>query len=326
VESAVPPPRPLHIAAQQILALVLQEDGLAENGWSGWLGRTFAWAKHGEISRLIGHMKESELFVEDQGILGLGPKAEATLGRRNFLELMSSFTTPLLISVRHGNAELGEVTPVTLSSAEGSSTPILLGGRSWQIANIDWNKRVAWVHQADERGRSTWPGTSKLMHYDLCRAIEAAVVDRAAEIPFSKRARAHYDRLCDAFVFCDGKSLPFVRHKSPSDYGRLWTFAGSRVNGPLSEALTKKGLGLGEFDNFSVKVSGSTPGFASDVLRTLRASEIFPKITSRLSQALKFSDCVPESEARRILAERLKDENGLRETLVRPVREIVVAE
>ena len=161
VESALPPLRPLHIAAQQILALVLQENGLPENGWGGWLEKTFAWAKHGEIGRLIGYLKDSELLVEDQGILGLGPKAEATLGRRNFLELMSAFTTPLLISVRHGNAELGEVTPVTLSSAQGSSTSILLGGRSWQVANIDWNKRIAWVHPSDERGKSTWPGSSR---------------------------------------------------------------------------------------------------------------------------------------------------------------------
>jgi ATP-dependent Lhr-like helicase len=96
VESAIPPPRPLHIAAQQILALVLQERGLAENGWGVWLEKTFAWSRHGEIDRLIGYMKESKLLVEDQGILGLGPKAEATLGRRNFLEPMSAFTTPLL--------------------------------------------------------------------------------------------------------------------------------------------------------------------------------------------------------------------------------------
>ena len=79
--------------------LVLQEHGLAENGWGSWLEKTFAWSKHGEIDRLIGYMKESELLVEDQGMLGLGPKAEATLGRRNFLELMSAFTTPLLISL-----------------------------------------------------------------------------------------------------------------------------------------------------------------------------------------------------------------------------------
>src|SRR5262249_6051132 len=208
VEDAVPPPRPLHIAAQQILALVLQEKSLPENGWYYWLEKTFAWAKHGEMGHLVDYMKSSQLLVEDQGIIGLGPKAEATLGRRDFLELMSAFTTPLLISVRHGNTELGEVTPVTLSSAQGSSTAILLGGRSWRVAHIDWNKRIAWVQASDEHGKSTWPGSSRVMHYDLCRAIETVLVNRGAKIPFSRRARAHYDTLCEAFNFCDGKSIP----------------------------------------------------------------------------------------------------------------------
>ena len=98
------------------------------------------------------------------------------------------------------------------------------------------------------------------MHYDLCRAIEAVLVKGGSEIPLSQRARAYYERLRDAFVFCDGKSLPFVRHTS--DNGRLWTFAGSRVNGPLSEALTKRGFGSGEFDNFSIKISRVRPGLS----------------------------------------------------------------
>jgi ATP-dependent Lhr-like helicase len=52
VESVIPPPRPLHIASQQILALVLQESGLPENRWRYWLERTFAWTKPGEIEHL----------------------------------------------------------------------------------------------------------------------------------------------------------------------------------------------------------------------------------------------------------------------------------
>jgi ATP-dependent helicase Lhr and Lhr-like helicase len=324
VENAIPPPRPLHIAAQQILALVLQERGLPENGWRSWLEKTFAWVKPGEIEHLIEYMKRLDLLVEDQGLLGVGPAAEASLGRRNFLELMSAFTTPLLISVRHGNTELGEVAPITLSGAQESSTAILLGGRSWRIANIDWNKRLAWVQPSVERGKSSWPGSSKLMHYQLCRAIEAGLVSRGGEIPFSQRARTHYDTLCDAFEFCDGKSIPAVRYTLQR--GRLWTFAGSRVNGPLSQAFTKRGFGGGEFDNFSVSVSKGAIGFSSDVLRGLSVSELYPTVTSSLSRTLKFSNCLPHAQAADIISERLRDENGLRETLARPVREIVMAE
>ena len=72
--------------------------------------------------------------------------------------------------------------------------------------------------------------------------------------------------------------------------------------------------------------SRAAPGLTSDVLRNLTASELCLAITLALSKALKFSDCLPESEAKQILSERLKDENGLRETLGRPVREIVVAD
>jgi ATP-dependent Lhr-like helicase len=323
VESAVAPLRPLHIAAQQILALVLQESGLPESYWRRWLKNTFAWTKPGEIEHVIDYMRDTALLVEDQGILGVGPKAEATLGRRNFLELMSAFTTPLLVSVRHGNAELGEVAPVTLSSDQESPAVILLGGRSWRVVSIDWNKRIAWVQPSEERGKSTWPGSSKLMHYHLCRAIESELVNRGTKIPFSQRARAHYDTLCDAFEFCDGKSLPFVR--SPSRRGRLWTFAGSRVNGPLSEALAKRGFGVGEFDNFSIAISQSSTVIRSDVLHNLDAGELYPKISLSLSKSLKFSNCLPEAQATEILSERLKDQDGLRETLARPIREIVVA-
>jgi ATP-dependent helicase Lhr and Lhr-like helicase len=323
VESAVAPLRPLHIAAQQILALVLQESGLPESDWRRWLKNTFAWAKPGEIEHLIDYMRDTDLLADDQGILGVGPKAEASLGRRNFLELMSAFTTPLLVSVRHGNAELGEVAPVTLSSYQKSSTVILLGGRSWRVVTIDWSKRVAWVQPSNQRGKSTWPGSSKLMHYHLCRAIEAGLVNRGAEIPFSQRARAHYDTLCDAFGFCDGKSLPLVRDASQRN--RLWTFAGSRVNGPLSEALTKVGFRVSESDNFSVGISQNPKAIRSDVLHSLDACELNPAISSSLSKSLKFSNCLPEAQATEILSQRLKDEGGLRETLARPIREFVVA-
>jgi ATP-dependent helicase Lhr and Lhr-like helicase len=119
-----------NIAAQQILALVLQESGLPENRWRYWLERTFAWTKPGEIEHLIKYMKCSGLLAEDQGVLGIARAGEETFGRRNFLELMSAFITPLLISVRHGNTELGQVAPATLVGTQDSSATILLGGRS----------------------------------------------------------------------------------------------------------------------------------------------------------------------------------------------------
>ena len=98
------------------------------------------------------------------------------------------------------------------------------------------------------------------------------------------------------------------------------------MNGPLSEALTKRGFGSGEFDNFSIKLSGRALELTSDVLRSLTPAELCPRITLSLSKALKFSDCLPDSQATEILSERLKDDGGLQATLARSVRQVLVAE
>ena len=47
-----------------------------------------------------------------------------------------------------------------------------------------------------------------MMHYDLCRAIEAVLVKGGSEIPLSQRVRTYYETLRDAFVFCDGAFCP----------------------------------------------------------------------------------------------------------------------
>jgi ATP-dependent Lhr-like helicase len=272
---------------------------------------------------VIGHMKCSSLLAEDNGVLGIGSAGEVTFGRRNFLELMSSFTTPLLVSVRHGNTELGEVAPTTLTSPGETAINILLGGRSWRVAKIEWDKRIAWVQPSDdEAGKATWPGSSRLMNYQLCRAIEAELVHRGAGVRFSKTAAAQYEQLCDEFSCCDGHFIPAVCDATRR--ARLWTFAGSAVNGPISQGLRKRGLDVYAFDNFSVTISRESVRLTSKVLRSLNSSDLYPAISPALEKALKFSTCLPPGLAAGILALRLRDEDGLRDTLVRPVREIIM--
>lgn len=96
------------------------------------------------------------------------PLGEAWLGRRNFLELMSAFTTPLLLSARNGKTELGEVAPTTLTTQRDEPTILLLGSRSWRVTDVDWKRRLAWVEPSEEGGRSLWPGSSRFIPYASC--------------------------------------------------------------------------------------------------------------------------------------------------------------
>jgi hypothetical protein len=141
------------------------------------------------------------------------------------------------------------------------------------------------------------------------------------EIAFSNRARSQYEQLCEEFAFCDGNLMPAVFNERQR--ARLWTFAGSAVNGPLSQALAGRGFGVDTFDNFSLTISRGAVRIASDSLRTLNTSEFCPSISASLGRALKFSACLPQGEAAAILAERLRDEKDLEETIARPMRRII---
>lgn len=318
IEDVVPPPRPLHILAQQILALILQQQGLPENHWGTWIGKTFASIDRRAVDGLIAHMKSSGLLADGQGVLGMGFAAEASLGRRNFLELTSAFTTPLLMTVRHGNAELGEVAPTTLHPRRDGLTTLLLGGRSWRVNGVDWRKRVVWVEPSAEGGKSLWPGSSRLMPYSLCRAVEAALVEKHAPAKLSKRASARLEVLHEVYSFCDGHSIPLVM--DGTGLGRLWTFAGSAVNEPLKCAIASGGGPTGGSDNFSVALKGASEASFPGLLARLQPADCRPSLPSDMDEALKFSTCLPPHERDQILVERLRDERGIEETLSRPVR------
>jgi ATP-dependent Lhr-like helicase len=108
VEPVQPPVLPLHVLAQQILALALQEKGIGRKSWSEWLLRLPAFASVSEEDRgaIVLHMLDSGYLHEDEGILWLGREAEAEFGFRNFLDLFAVFTSPPEFAVYSGRQHL----------------------------------------------------------------------------------------------------------------------------------------------------------------------------------------------------------------------------
>ncbi len=197
VEPAVPPLLPLHIVAQQAIALAL---GLDESVHAVRLSRfaRLCGTEDDVLAELVAHLLAEGWLFRDGHRLMAGPRAEAVLGLRNYLALVAVFTSPPLFSVVHGRSEVGQVHARsfrTPAAAEGP-TILSLAGRSWKLTRLDWRRRRAWVEPAVGKGRACWPGSSAPESPAIAEAIQE-VLQGGAEggDTWSRRARCRLEEL-----------------------------------------------------------------------------------------------------------------------------------
>lgn len=96
VEPIVPPARPMHIYAQQTMALALQQKGIIAADVDQWVGRMpgFAGVTTDDRAGVISYMLGAGILHSDEGLIGIGKAGERAFGEKNFMELFSVFTTP----------------------------------------------------------------------------------------------------------------------------------------------------------------------------------------------------------------------------------------
>jgi ATP-dependent helicase Lhr and Lhr-like helicase len=317
VEQVQPPPSPFHIFAQQVMALALQEGGIARGDWTWWLGDVLTAANHQIEEAVISYMLANGILVEDGGVLGLGPEGEAKFGRRYFQELMAAFTTPLLLNVRYNRSDLGSVGPSSFTAQRGSAPVILLGGRSWRVLAVDWPRRSVSVEPAKEVGRSRWFGSSRALHSILARSVEQVLSTGDGGITLSTRARTALDEMRCEMPYFDGQTLPVVR---ATDSVRLWTFAGGRANAMLANALRSAGAFFRIVDNFGITFGATDERHLAAALDRVTEQDCGAPVDARMLSELKFGICLPARMAEDVLRARLSDFDALRLCLDRPRR------
>ena len=237
VEPVVPPPKPFHIFAQQLLALALQEGRIGRATWRDWVGNVpaFRAMAHGHFDEIIDFMLTQGMLYDDGGLMSMGVEGERTFGRRHFMDLMSVFTSEPLFSVRHGRAELGLVHPLSFQVRREGSVVLLLAGRSWEVSWVDWDRRVAYVKATTEKGHSRWIGPGMPLSFNLCRAIRQVLAEGTLDIELSNRAGIKLDQVRQQFSWVDLDSTAVVRDSAGTS--RWWTFAGIRANLMLGELI-----------------------------------------------------------------------------------------
>jgi ATP-dependent Lhr-like helicase len=325
VEPLEPPPLPLHLLVQQLLALVLQEEGVGRHTWRDWYGQPFVFgtevAEH--VEELTAHLLENRFLFEDNGVLGIGEQGEKTFGGRNFLDLMAVFSEPPMLTVMVGRTELGHVPVRLLTVEQRDGHVLLLAGRSWDIIDVDWRRGVVRVEPSNDRGKVRWFGDGRGLSFELCQGMRQVIAGRDLEkVTMSRRAVERLTQLQGEFGWIgDGEET--TMHVAPDGSRRWWTFAGTFANIWLVNALgdlsTKQLPG-----DLNISLA---PGVTGDEIRRHLDAvdtdqlQLGAAIARGAVDRLKFADALPEAYARRVVERRMRADQAVRQIASWPVRQ-----
>ncbi|WP_046469354.1 DEAD/DEAH box helicase [Allosalinactinospora lopnorensis] len=321
VEPVTAPPEPRHLVAQQLLALTLQKHTIGDHLWpEGWNGLA---PFDRSAAPILRHMVDQGFFDQDDGMLFAGPEAERRFGRRHFIELTASFTAPPQFTVLTGREEIGRTDTSVLTEERPGPRLLLLGGRSWRVTAIDWNRRRAFVEPAEGGGVAKWTsGGIAGLSYELTRAMREVLLGVDPPVLLTRRAQS-------ALAEWRRDEAPGVVHPGGSLVSRIgeevrwWTWAGYRANATLIATLPSIADPVQRPTDLSLRLRADlTP----DAWREARAGTdngeilVLPDVDRRAVHGLKFAAVLPEKLAVATLAARLADVEGARAALAEPVR------
>ena len=240
VEDVTAPPHPRHLASQQLLALALQEGRFGPSAMGDWWGDLPLMADGPEV---LDYLRSANFLVEDSGLLSIGPRAEEEFGKRNFIELLSSFVAAPELRVVAGTKEIGFVSPLSLPApTDRELKPLILAGRGWHIRDVDWERFTVWVEEVPTKGDVKWPSDAIALSYEMTQARREVLLGLTPDVPLSKRVPASLERLREDHAAEVSSRGLVVWDRGETQ--RVWTWAGLKANATLLAGLGLEAQGV----------------------------------------------------------------------------------
>ncbi|HKS43678.1 MAG TPA: DEAD/DEAH box helicase [Amycolatopsis sp.] len=320
VEPITAPPSPRHIAAQQLMALALQEHRIGASTWKEWWGDLPLFDDSDEILRFLCNQG---YFEVDGDFLFIGPEAERRFGRRYFSDLTAVFSAPPEFTVLHGRQELGTVGDDLLVEEVDGPRVLLLAGQAWRVQHVDWQRRRCWVEPTDQTGRAKWGSRGGGLSFDITRGIRSVLLGRTpSDVTLTKRADATLSDARKKLQHCVSPDATLFLKESGSTL-RWWTWAGTAANRTLQASLAGIADPRQRINDQSLRMLPDLD--FREISSRLRQCELVPPHVDRSAVAgLKFSTALPDDLARRTVAERLMDQGGAAAPLDKPRRFITL--
>ncbi len=228
VEPIVPPPSPRHIAAQQLMALCLQEHRIGVVTWRDWWGSLPIFDDTADD--ILQFLCAEGYFERDGGFVHMGPEAERWFGRRYFSDLTAVFSAPPESTVLAGRNEFGTIgTDLLVEEIEGPRV-LLLGGRSWKVTHVDWPRRRCFVEPVASGGKAKWSGLVGGVSHAITRGMRSVLLGGTPPgVTLTRRAQASLAELRAGYEPAIDPDAAVVVPPSEAS-GRWWTWAGTAAN------------------------------------------------------------------------------------------------
>jgi ATP-dependent Lhr-like helicase len=270
-----------------------------------------------KITDLVQHLLTTRILWSDNGILSFAPEGEAHFGKKNFLELLSVFSSPPLFQVLSGQKELGFVHESTFYKREDGPVILVLAGRSWKTNHLEWKRRIAHVEPTEERGRSRWLGAGQFLSYRVCQSIKHILATETNEDYWSQRAAAAMGDVRNEYPWVALGSSAVLRHASGETL--WWTFAGGIANTLIAGRL--KTVMDSTADNLAIRFRGvDALDRVEELLRGIDPDGTGPSPDANAIDGLKFSEALPVSLAAEVFCARFADSQAIKSALTEPRR------
>ncbi len=327
IEPIEPPPEPYHILSQQLMALALQQTGIGKSQWFQWVRGVYGYSQFPSesVKELESWMLEKEILSDTEGLLWLGTKGESRFGRKNFMDLFSVFTTPPIFKVLHGRSEIGQVDESALLVKQDGPRLLSLGGRSWEVQHVDWQRKHAYVQPSELITVTKWPGGGLGLSYPICRMMHEILCSEKVSEKWSERCKNQIQSLREEFSWLHPEGSTLITEEQ--DRLALWTFAGAKANSIVAYYLAQEIKSQVTSDGFSMKfdrnIRDGEIRSGLERLATRGVLDLRPVPNENAIRGLKFSECLPPRLAEIVGSERLRDNRGVEHILQHDIHSVV---
>lgn len=318
VEDIRPAEHAVHILAHQIMALSLQEGGVSRHRVLDWIKDAYPFTGVGddELHRLVVTMLGRDILYEADGLLTLGTRGEKLYGRKNFFELYAVFNSPPVLRVQQGRDEVGFVQAGFVQGHDPRKGPLCfrLGGRAWEVLDIDWGRGTMTVKPASASQVPNWLGAPGVLSLEVCQAMrEVLITGELGGATLTPAAESELRSLRDGYI--DLLSVAAAPLESGADGVQWHTFAGGAINRLLAAGLEECTHKKWVSGNLSVRSKEAGLAETRAAIRQAPQLQWEPIATAKAHAMVrgvisKFQPCLPEDAEDRLLAEKLLDLAG----------------